>query len=49
MNGPDRDVVGVPLQLSDGNALSVTAVSVGNPHCVASSTPRHRGASAWGR
>jgi len=34
MNGPDRDVVGVPLQLSDGTTLSVTAVSVGNPHCV---------------
>ena len=34
MNGPDRDVVGVPLQLSDGTALTVTAVSVGNPHCV---------------
>jgi diaminopimelate epimerase len=34
MNGPDRDVVGVPLQLSDGSAVSATAVSVGNPHCV---------------
>src|SRR5207247_156637 len=34
MHGPDREVVGVPLQLSDGTALSVTAVSVGNPHCV---------------
>ena len=34
MNGPDRDVVGVPLQLSDGTALAVTAVSVGNPHCI---------------
>jgi diaminopimelate epimerase len=34
MNGPDRDVVGVPLQLADGTTLSVTAVSVGNPHCV---------------
>jgi diaminopimelate epimerase len=34
MNGPDRDVVGVPLQLADGTALTVTAVSVGNPHCV---------------
>ena len=34
MNGPDRDVVGVPLQLGDGTALTVTAVSVGNPHCV---------------
>jgi diaminopimelate epimerase len=34
MHGPDREVVGVPLQLSDGTALRVTAVSVGNPHCV---------------
>ncbi|HEX9820726.1 MAG TPA: diaminopimelate epimerase [Methylomirabilota bacterium] len=34
MNGPDRDVVGVPLQLADGSAVTVTAVSVGNPHCV---------------
>src|SRR5213076_1791365 len=34
MSGPDREVVGVPLQLSDGTTLSVTAVSVGNPHCV---------------
>ena len=34
MNGPDREVVGVPLQLADGTMLSVTAVSVGNPHCV---------------
>jgi diaminopimelate epimerase len=34
MNGPDREVVGVPLQLTDGTALTVTAVSVGNPHCV---------------
>jgi diaminopimelate epimerase len=34
MNGPDREVVGVPLQLPDGTMLSVTAVSVGNPHCV---------------
>jgi diaminopimelate epimerase len=34
MNGPDRDVVGVPLQLADGTAVAVTAVSVGNPHCV---------------
>src|SRR5437667_3881256 len=34
MHGPDREVVGVPLQLSDGTTLSVTAVSVGNPHCV---------------
>jgi diaminopimelate epimerase len=34
MNGPDREVVGVPLQLSDGTAVTATAVSVGNPHCV---------------
>ena len=34
MNGPDRDVVAVPLQLSDGTALAVTAMSVGNPHCI---------------
>ena len=33
MNGPDRDVVGVPLQV-DRDTLTVTAVSVGNPHCV---------------
>jgi diaminopimelate epimerase len=33
MHGPDREVVGVPLQV-DGTTLTVTAVSVGNPHCV---------------
>lgn len=33
MNGPEREVVGVPLQV-DGETLPVTAVSVGNPHCV---------------
>ena len=33
MNGPAREVVGVPLQV-DGQTLLVTAVSVGNPHCV---------------
>ena len=33
MNGPDREVVGVPLQVDD-HFLKVTAVSVGNPHCV---------------
>jgi diaminopimelate epimerase len=33
MNGPDREAVGVPLQV-DGETLLVTAVSVGNPHCV---------------
>src|SRR2546430_8735420 len=31
MNGPDRDVVKVPLQVG-GETLLVTAVSVGNPH-----------------
>ena len=34
MNGPDREVVGVPLQLADGTTVTVTALSVGNPHCV---------------
>jgi len=34
MNGPDRDVVAVPLQLADGTTVTATAVSVGNPHCV---------------
>jgi diaminopimelate epimerase len=34
MSGPDREVVDVPLQLVDGTSLRVTAVSVGNPHCV---------------
>jgi len=34
MSGPDRDVVSVPLPLSDGTTLAVTAVSVGNPHCI---------------
>ena len=33
MHGPDREVVGVPLQVGD-RFLTVTAVSVGNPHCV---------------
>jgi diaminopimelate epimerase len=33
MNGPAREVVKVPLQV-DSQALLVTAVSVGNPHCV---------------
>ena len=33
MHGPDREVVGVPLQ-ADDTFLTVTAVSVGNPHCV---------------
>jgi diaminopimelate epimerase len=33
MNGPDREVVGVPLDVQ-GQLLKVTAVSVGNPHCV---------------
>jgi diaminopimelate epimerase len=34
MNGPDRDVVGVPLQLANGATVTATALSVGNPHCV---------------
>jgi diaminopimelate epimerase len=33
MNGPEREVVKVPLQVGD-ESLLVTAVSVGNPHCV---------------
>jgi len=33
MNGPSREVIGVPLQV-DGETLVITAVSVGNPHCV---------------
>ena len=33
MNGPEREVVNVPLQV-DGETMLVTAVSVGNPHCV---------------
>jgi diaminopimelate epimerase len=34
MNGPDREVVSVPLQLADGTTITATALSVGNPHCV---------------
>jgi diaminopimelate epimerase len=33
MNGPEREVVKVPLQVGP-EALLVTAVSVGNPHCI---------------
>jgi len=33
MHGPEREAVEVPLQVGD-EALLVTAVSVGNPHCV---------------
>jgi len=33
MNGPAREVVQVPLQVG-GESLLITAVSVGNPHCV---------------
>src|SRR5262249_51108948 len=33
MNGPAREVVRVPLQVGT-ETLTVTAVSVGNPHCV---------------
>jgi diaminopimelate epimerase len=34
MTGPTGDAVGVPLTLTDGTTVTVTAVSVGNPHCV---------------
>jgi diaminopimelate epimerase len=33
MNGPEREVAKVPLQVA-GETLLITAVSVGNPHCV---------------
>ncbi len=33
MTGPDREVVGVPLQVND-HVFTITAVSLGNPHCV---------------
>jgi diaminopimelate epimerase len=33
MRGPDAEAVDVPLEV-DGQALRVTAVSVGNPHCI---------------
>jgi diaminopimelate epimerase len=33
MHGPDREVVGVPLQVGD-RFFQVTCVSIGNPHCV---------------
>jgi diaminopimelate epimerase len=33
MHGPDREVVGVPLQVG-ARTFTVTCVSVGNPHCV---------------
>jgi diaminopimelate epimerase len=33
MNGPDREVVNVPLQVGE-RVFPVTCVSVGNPHCV---------------
>jgi diaminopimelate epimerase len=33
MDGPDRDVVAAPLKVDD-RTLTVTCVSVGNPHCV---------------
>jgi diaminopimelate epimerase len=33
MSGPAREVVGIPLKVDD-HALKVTALSVGNPHCV---------------
>ncbi|MGH7333314.1 MAG: diaminopimelate epimerase [Candidatus Rokuibacteriota bacterium] len=34
MESPIPETVGVPLVLPEGPALTVTAVSVGNPHCV---------------
>jgi diaminopimelate epimerase len=34
MLGPEADAVGVELGLPDGTRRTVTAVSVGNPHCV---------------
>jgi diaminopimelate epimerase len=33
MHGPDREVVGVPLQVGE-RLFTVTCVQVGNPHCV---------------
>jgi diaminopimelate epimerase len=34
MKAPGDAAVGVPLELAGGQRLAVTAVSVGNPHCV---------------
>jgi diaminopimelate epimerase len=34
MKAPGSEAVGVPLELPGGQRLRVTAVSVGNPHCV---------------
>ncbi len=34
MRASTAEAVGVPLELSDGTRVPVTAVSVGNPHCV---------------
>jgi diaminopimelate epimerase len=34
MKGPGPEAVGVPLELPGDHGLRVTAVSVGNPHCV---------------
>jgi diaminopimelate epimerase len=34
MTGPDRDTVGEIVELPAGDRMDVTAVSVGNPHCV---------------
>lgn len=34
MTGPDRDTGGEVLELPAGDRMDVTAVSVGNPHCV---------------
>jgi diaminopimelate epimerase len=33
MRGPSREVIGEPLEL-EGERLEITAVSIGNPHCV---------------
>lgn len=34
MTGPTGEAVGVPLAIPAGPTLTVTAVSVGNPHCI---------------
>lgn len=34
MTGPSGDAVAVPLEIAGGLTLTVTAVSVGNPHCI---------------
>jgi len=48
MNGPDREVVAVPLQVGE-RAFTVTCVSVGNPHCVVFTDRLDDGETrAWG-